>query len=265
MSLDTRLWEEPEERLARFLLGALPASEQEEVERRLFTDGAFLEEILAVGDDLIDAYLAGSLTPEDKERFETHFLASPLRRERFEMVRGIVSAAQRRSAARPSGTRLAPWLVAAAAVLVIATFVGIERRGPRGDRTAGPATPTAPPPTMPPATATPVETHLVRLAAEGVRPVEVALAHGTQTLRLEVPIGKGRHPTYNAFVRDIKGAVVWASRGLVPRAAGEPLVLTVPARLLEAADYVLHVEGERRRNPRPADVSLRYTLRVRRP
>src|SRR5262245_37586697 len=128
MTPQAPLWEDREDLLVRFLLGALSADEQDEIEARVFMEDDFLEEVMAAGDDLIHAYLTDSLSPEDRARFETHFLASPMRRHRFELVRAIAVTARGASGRAATGdgrtssrTRaLAWWLAAAALALALA-------------------------------------------------------------------------------------------------------------------------------------------------
>lgn len=73
-----------------YLLGELPAEEQAEIEQRYFSEPDFLEQILAVEDDLIDAYLRNGLTPNERTRFEGHFLASADRREKVEAAEALL-------------------------------------------------------------------------------------------------------------------------------------------------------------------------------
>jgi hypothetical protein len=71
-----------DELFIRYLLGELDDKEQEEVEEQYISDPAFYEHLLAVEDDLIDAYAEGGLSQERKARFENHFLRSPERQTR---------------------------------------------------------------------------------------------------------------------------------------------------------------------------------------
>ena len=87
--------------LRAYLLGVLPPERQDSIEERFFADKELHLQLQATGDDLIHAYLAGELSPADRERFETHFLASPRRRERLAFVRSLMTAVDRvQSAAR---------------------------------------------------------------------------------------------------------------------------------------------------------------------
>ena len=62
----------PEE-LRRHVLGDLPDSEQEDFDRRLLTDSALYEELLATEDELVDEYLSGKLSERERQQFELQF------------------------------------------------------------------------------------------------------------------------------------------------------------------------------------------------
>lgn len=81
--------------LRAYLLGTLSPEEQEPIDRQVVEDEVAHEELLATQDDLIHAYLAGGLSDADRERFESHFLASPRRRERVAFIRSLMTAVSR--------------------------------------------------------------------------------------------------------------------------------------------------------------------------
>ena len=109
-----------------YLLGVLPPERQEEIDERFLADAEFHAELQATADDLIHAYLGGELPAAERQQFETHFLASPRRRERVAFVRSLVAAVervQRPAVAAPRPSRLAsmlPW----AAMLVFGLAAG---------------------------------------------------------------------------------------------------------------------------------------------
>jgi hypothetical protein len=133
---------EREEMLRAYLLGALPAERQEEIDEQLVADGEVHTELLATADDLIHAYLVGGLSPADRERFESHFLASPRRQERLRFVRSLLSAVDSergddvlRAPVAPTRTRTArrwsatlPWAAALAVSLGVSVWSLSERR-----------------------------------------------------------------------------------------------------------------------------------------
>ncbi|MGI8732317.1 MAG: hypothetical protein ACR2LM_03320 [Pyrinomonadaceae bacterium] len=76
----------------RYLLGELSEQEQTQLEEQYFEDDALFERFLAVKDDLVDAYARGQLSPEKRQHFEAHFLATKRRRQRIEDARQLIGA-----------------------------------------------------------------------------------------------------------------------------------------------------------------------------
>lgn len=75
--------------MRRYLLGALPDAEAERLDGLSFTDDEFAEALKPAERDLVDAYVQGELTGATLERFRSHYLASPLRREKVEFARAF--------------------------------------------------------------------------------------------------------------------------------------------------------------------------------
>jgi hypothetical protein len=244
----------------RFLLSHAESAEQAEIEARLFRDDDFLDELHAAGDDLIYAYLAERLSEEDRRAFETHFLAVPEQRERFEFVRTLVTAT--RTAKHRRLPRI-PSLGAMAAALFIAfAWAGMHfgARGPAVEKVPPRLTPTA---ASIPAPLAQVAANVFRLQETGAVPVAIEVRHDTPTVRLEVPIVNDRHPSYDVALRNAAGVAIWEMTDLVASGPGHSLILDMPARLMDAGEYVLQVEGEYVRGARPRPrLSVTYRLRV---
>src|SRR5215203_4857482 len=83
------------ENLTAYLLGALPDAEAEIFDELSFTDNDFAEELSAAENDLVDAYVNGELTGENLQKFESFYLASPLRREKVEFARNFQGFAEK--------------------------------------------------------------------------------------------------------------------------------------------------------------------------
>jgi len=267
-------------RLADYLLGKAPESEQADIEERLFTEDGFHAELTAAMDDLCLAYLGGRLEAEDKLRFEQHFLASAPHRERLEFVQDLLAAGEGAPGVPATGVRpraLVLRLLAAGVVLAVGGTVAWRFWLADGDAphvAAGPGT-TAPETPRPsetssarpqPSVAEAQSTvALVRLPhGAPAAPVRVALAPATASVRLEVPVGATRHPTFEAVLRDRSGAEVWRRQDLEQPGPGEPLSVPVPAEALREGQYTLRVEGEALRGDKAPRLSLSYTLDVRR-
>jgi hypothetical protein len=78
--------------LVRYLMGELPAEEEQGLEERYFQDDALFSELLAVEGELIEQYLRGRLSPDEHRRFESVWLASPARRQRLELTRTVLAS-----------------------------------------------------------------------------------------------------------------------------------------------------------------------------
>jgi hypothetical protein len=75
--------------IRRYLMGDSPQEEQLLVEERLFLDSEYLQMRQAVEDDLIDEYLHGELSPDERERFEKYFLSTPERHEALKIAEAL--------------------------------------------------------------------------------------------------------------------------------------------------------------------------------
>lgn len=82
-SEDTRL-------LIRYLLDQLSEGEQERVEERYASDETFYSRLLATEDELIDSYVLGEISHDDKARFERVYLSNPHRRKKVESNRVLL-------------------------------------------------------------------------------------------------------------------------------------------------------------------------------
>ena len=133
-------------RLRQYLLGRLKDDAREEIEKHLLANDEIYQELLIVEDEIVDEYLEGKLEERDRLAFETHFLATPDRQEKFRFGRAFkrhVAARSDIAAAETSPrTKLSPiptprrlsrffpssaLAIAAAVVLLIAVGFGIWR------------------------------------------------------------------------------------------------------------------------------------------
>jgi hypothetical protein len=89
---------EQDERIARYLLGDLPETEQVAIEREYFADQEKFEEVWAAENDLVDRYVRGRLSRGERELFERNYLQSPRHRERVATARKLLEVADRQAA-----------------------------------------------------------------------------------------------------------------------------------------------------------------------
>jgi anti-sigma factor RsiW len=264
--------------LVDYLLGRLPEPQRALTEERIFMEATIEEDMLATADDLIAAYLKGTLPPDDRTRFESHFLAVPRHQQRLAFMRDLGSAVEqvaRSGRAGPEEDKPATlphqrqfWLVAAALILVVAglAFVLTRPSEDSNTRTAvvpSPISATPTPSAQPQPTTSPAQAprvHVVRLLPKSSALVTLPLPEETRLLRLEVSVPEGP-PSFDASLKAADGTEAWRTENLAPPASGRRLVLNIPAEALRSDEYTLRIEGEPLRDVATPPV-LSYRVRV---
>jgi anti-sigma factor RsiW len=79
------------ELLRQYLLGPQTEADLSRVEERLMSDTELFEELLMLEDEVIDQYVRGQMSNEDRASFERHFLQSPERREQLRFGRALAN------------------------------------------------------------------------------------------------------------------------------------------------------------------------------
>lgn len=91
--------------ITRYLLGSLPEVEAEHYDELSFTDDEFAESLKAAEKDLIDAYTENELTGEELEQLKSHYLASPIRREKVKFAQAFRSLSEKDAQAQVGAVR----------------------------------------------------------------------------------------------------------------------------------------------------------------
>ncbi|HXE80133.1 MAG TPA: zf-HC2 domain-containing protein [Vicinamibacterales bacterium] len=246
--------------LRHYLLGALPDARAAALEEEYFTDEERAAAIKEAEYDLIEDYLDGTLAGVERERFERHYLESPVHQARVAAARALRARGTGRQSPRHAGIRSwVPRLAAAAAVLIagaaVTTWLLGERTAPLERSTAAsPSAPGAsaavgsPPPrasdvpqvqpregrAAPPAiVAFTVSADFTRGAGE--RPLSIPVGATTVDLRLESPEGLPSGDLLVA-VRSVDGREVWSGPGIRAR-SGRFIRVEIPAARLAPDDY----------------------------
>jgi hypothetical protein len=81
--------------LIRYILGLLPDKDAERLDEQSIVDDEVAARLRSVENDLVDAYICGTLKGELLERFEAWYLASPRRRDKVKFARQFLSAVDR--------------------------------------------------------------------------------------------------------------------------------------------------------------------------
>ena len=258
-------------RMMRYLLGELGPDEQAELDARAFVEDAWEDERDTAADELIEAYLMDALSADERQRFEAHFLAAAAHRERFQLLRDLRTVLAR-PAASPLATASASrrsfvWAAAAAALLAALTALVFYARSPEPDARIAVATPAPaltatrqPPPATPTPNPSPRGSAEVALPSRP-RPVELKLGD-VRNVRFAVPVPEEGPPSYTAVVRR-DDETVWRRDDLVPAAAGAPLVVTVPADVLDdGVTFEIQPETVRSASPAPPHRARAWKLRI---
>src|SRR5262245_13157523 len=129
--------------IRRYLLGLLDQDAVAALEARYFADSDLADEVREVELDLVDEYVAGEMAPADRARFDAHYLASPVHRNRVDTARALAARLapaapapvvdfQDARARRQATPAYYGWLALAAA-LVVASLWTLTRpdQGPR--------------------------------------------------------------------------------------------------------------------------------------
>ncbi|MCI0391595.1 MAG: CHAT domain-containing protein [Acidobacteria bacterium] len=127
------------------MLGELTEDERRRLEIRVFDDEEFgerfPEHLSLLEDELIEDYVKGALTPQEKKRFEDHFQRTPQRREKLSFIESLSKYAtdvadeshdaDRKPAPRLYGWALIflnpAWRIAGCAVLILGIGIGVWR------------------------------------------------------------------------------------------------------------------------------------------
>lgn len=255
--------------LTDYLLGRLSDNEIQEVEDRIFADEAFFDEVETAEDEVIESYLNGELTREQKAGFEQNFLASNRRRKRVEIAMALrkrfgvevassraVASIPRRSARFWDAIRLAfsPRPLLAGAAALIAALVGwlayrtpIPKPAITSARVSPPqakaVNPDAPVPALPPVTEPPraasipafvLLPSLTRGSAGREFSVPAGVAEIQLRLRSSIDITPGE---YSVSLKTEEDRELWRKDMHYSRAS--EVRVNVPARLLLPGRYSL--------------------------
>lgn len=114
--------------LTRYLLGQLAGEEADRLDELAIVDDDMAWRVRTVENDLVDAYVRGTLDAENRQHFETHYLASPKRRAKVRFAARFARAVDALGSPEQSPERrrgvFAP----------VAAPPPRERSGPRGMR-----------------------------------------------------------------------------------------------------------------------------------
>jgi hypothetical protein len=85
--------ERQENLVRRYLLGDVSDAEQTALEQQYFADRETFEQIWALENELVDGYVRGHLTSQERALFERNYLATPKHQQRVAVARALVQTA----------------------------------------------------------------------------------------------------------------------------------------------------------------------------
>jgi anti-sigma factor RsiW len=247
-----------EAQIVSYLLGELNEEDRTRLEERFLRDVEYREHMRAVEDDLVDDYVRGELAPRQRERFEKLYTTLPHRARKVELARALNETLRQRPQASRRWTFRYPLAAAAVLVIGLGVWLVIETSRMRPQVQPPQVNQQAPPPEQKPSTtpeqgpAQPTQLSIATfvlppgLVRDSAAATSFVIPGGTQVVRLLLPLEKGdEYPAYRAELRTASGNSVWKSDAMRPQpdAAGQSVVLDVPADLLRPDRYELSLTG----------------------
>jgi hypothetical protein len=228
--------------LVPYLLGALSETETEQLDALSFTDPEFAGRLSAAENDLVDAYVQGELTGDTLDRFESHYLASPLRREKVDLARtfqsyagqnlskttesvAVVKRTPKASLSEIFQSTFLRWSVAVAAVLVLLAggWWASHRQNPV------------------------VASFVLKPSLRSHNEVpSLPIPTNSPEVRMQLELESDDYVNYRVALTDESSSRdLWQSAVLKPTGSGEGkrLDVVVPAKLLRSQIYSLVVSG----------------------
>lgn len=253
----------------RYLLGDMPEDQAERLDELSIADDEFADRLTAVENELVDAYVRGELAGATRDRFQSHYLSSPRRREKVNFAESLMVLSDR--AAADVGARgwrwwdRSPVLAAAACVLLIAAgFLTYQNYGlrtellrtqqergalERGEREARsqlerPSEKSNPPPTERPA----VDLAIVLLPqTRGIGPLAtISIPAETSQANFRLELEAADFAEYRVRLKvPAAGRILWESRAVRPSSHDgvRSVAVGLPGRLLEPRNYILELSG----------------------
>jgi hypothetical protein len=267
-----------EKRMAQYLLGQLSEQEQAELEERYLADDGCFEELLAVEDDLRDAYVRDELSKPDRDAFEQQLLSAPQQQQKQEFARALRGYLNRSTIPiRPMPHQFPKWnallrvlrtrprmiLIPAISAILAILIVGSWWLGRRSTQplqshnASGVVAPTTgPPPNQAPqiqespeswepegrTIAVLLSPGLVRGGEQKSRPV--VILPDVRRVRLEARF-EGDYPSYEAVLQTAENKRIWSKGNLKDRPfpGGKRILFELSSSLLPTGDYILTLRG----------------------
>jgi hypothetical protein len=205
-----------------WLLGLLPEQESRSLEERLITDSGLYEEVFIVEEELIDDYIAGRLSADERKAFESYFMNSAERQEQYRIANALRVYIADAKKSKKEERRRWPYaaMSLAAAALVIAALVWLQpgRIGKSYTVVLTPGGPTR---------------------DSGPAPQRITIPPDTDTLELELKLTRNDFQKYRATLLNSDGGTIQINDNLT----GPTLRFSVKTQQTPPGDYQIKVDG----------------------
>lgn len=241
--------------LVRYLLGSLSDEETERLDELSVADDEFAERLQAVENELIDAYVAGELSADDRARFEAVYARSAEGRGRMAFAAALAA----RTARRPARPWWYPAMAAAAVVLLaIGWYSSRQPQRPEVPPAVAPqARVEAPAPSAPSAATPPdvgaapssgaVLSFVLAAPTRSAADAEaIRVPEGTLAVEFRLELEEDAFAEYDATLKDASGVrTLWRSSRVKSAgpASNRVVPIRVPANLLTPRRHVLELRG----------------------
>jgi len=257
--------------IKQYLLGSLGDAEREMIEEQIITSPEYLEKVMMVETELIDEYLADSLSEDDRRRFLEHFLSTVKQAQKLDFAKALVNYTAKSKAHSPpisrrirlpafwkgrihnllaatGKPRFFPIAATVSIVFVISLVIGwwiahtpeqsLEKELAQLNNSDKPD----------PRTSSdyfvigPLRPGLVRdfeEAQKSIVPIDKNI------VQLQLEIGVSNYPSYHTTLATSEGRKVFTLAGVKPSSSENQkiVVLYMPSRVLTAGDYQLELTG----------------------
>jgi anti-sigma factor RsiW len=265
--------------IRRYLLGELDEELREQLEQRLISDSSYKQEVLITEGELLDEFVLGELSPEDRALFLRNFLASPAQRRKLETAKALHAyAANHKSPAQPgleggwlkglvaffrSRNRFMQFSWATVALLVLVGSAAliysiISGQNPYHDELVALNQFSSPVLEAGPSVASAQLAPLLFRGSNEAKTIKVS--RETTVVQLQLPTAAGAPAKYRVTLKENGGAEVFQLNDVATRQVGSNsmLVLQIPVKMLTATDYVVEVLE----NSASADSMTVYSFRI---
>jgi len=237
--------------LVRYALGLLPEDEMQRLDESSIADDEFAQRLAATEHELIDAYIAGELPEDYRQRFETVFAASPGARARIRFAKALAARApveRRRPAWYPALAAAAVLVLALGGYLLLQTGRGVQP-APTSQTQSAPAANPLPAPAAPaanPAAPAMFSFVLAPPTRSAANPPPIALRGGNALVEVRMQLEGDDFAEYDATLKDAAGVrTLWRSGRVTAEGPANRRVvpIRIPGNLLTPRRHILELRG----------------------